>query len=536
MRQARIACASMGPRCLVLAWSLLVVIGCAPRSAAAPEPKHPTSSFAARLPAEKRPGALRCDKSCAGCTFKKPAYVDARRCVPRAAVEALVQRGELHAISSQALTPAQRDKANPSSLYLRVEIAEGDAGYQMHFDAVGRGGSPGYSGEPMWGPVTVERVYEDQVQPDAMMLCEASAGRCREERDPTGAWCTDMELEPGLQALRIVAPGTPTVVLRRPEKAPEIEAYFADSPDGRLLVRVRSDDMPFATAAISISRLRDWILHRVPIARSGEPDCFHDLRGTSHFTRPIAASVIMPFSWQRLDPAELPLPEARTHRERFGPVTQSDFNLLLRAHSTWFGNRHTRPWFQPGAWQAMREFRGECPERPATPARAVLDAVDLGGLALERVQLQRASLRAAGLADADLDGSDFCGADLSEADLRRAHALTIALQAATLDRADARDSDLWGAMDGSTWRGADLRGANLGGSLANVDFSDADLRGARVYGDLSRTSFHRAQLQGARFIGADLRTSLGLTQLQLGSACADAATQLPPGLRIGACD
>jgi uncharacterized protein YjbI with pentapeptide repeats len=380
-------------------------------------------------------------------------------------------------------------------------------------------------------------VYEGKTLPDAMLRCEPAPANRRRRDDVRGAWCTDMELEPRLQALRIVTDGAPPVELRRPERPPEIEAYFADSPDGRLLVQVRADAGPFATATLRIGHLQASPLYRVPIARKDEPDCFYDLRGTSHFEHPVSASVITPFSWQALGPAEVPLPEARNDRARFGPVQKIDFDLLLTAHLAWLGTRAAEPMkFERGDWQNMRASRSACPERPTTPARAVLDDVDLVGLDLRNRQLKRASLRDAGLADAYLNKSDFCGADLSDADLRRAHALTIRLQDATLDRVDARRSDLWGNMEGSKWRGADMREANLGGLLVGADFASADLRGARVYGDLSRASFQEARLEGVRFAGADLSSSVGLTQPELDAACAEAGTRLPAGLHIDSCD
>jgi uncharacterized protein YjbI with pentapeptide repeats len=69
----------------------------------------------------------------------------------------------------------------------------------------------------------------------------------------------------------------------------------------------------------------------------------------------------------------------------------------------------------------------------------------------------------------------------------------------------------------ASFRGTDLGGANMAG--AKMD--GADLTGAKT----SITSF----------LGTDLRKVKGLTQAQLDTACSDAATRLPPGLKIKTC-
>jgi uncharacterized protein YjbI with pentapeptide repeats len=304
-----------------------------------------------------------------------------------------------------------------------------------------------------------------------------------------------------------------------------------------LLVQVRADAGPFATATLLLDHLQSSPVYHVPIARDDELDCFQDLRGQSHFKQPVSGYVMTPFSRQKLGPLEVPLPEAHNDHARFGPVSKMDFDLLRAAHLVWLDTRLAEPMrFERGDWQSMRASRRPCPERPSTPARAVLDGVDLVGLDLRSLELKRASLRDAGLADADLNKSDFCGADLSESDMRHAHALTIRLQDASLDRVDARGSDLWGNLARSTWRGADMREANLGGLLLGADFGNADLRGARMYGDFSEANFQGARLEGVRFAGADLYHAVGLTQSELDAACAEPGTRVPTRLRIEACD
>jgi uncharacterized protein YjbI with pentapeptide repeats len=70
---------------------------------------------------------------------------------------------------------------------------------------------------------------------------------------------------------------------------------------------------------------------------------------------------------------------------------------------------------------------------------------------------------------------------------------------------------------GASFRGADMAGANLAHS--NVD--GADFTGAK----LGITSIK----------GTDLRHALGLTQDQLNSACGDAGTKAPAGMKVHTC-
>ena len=90
--------------------------------------------------------------------------------------------------------------------------------------------------------------------------------------------------------------------------------------------------------------------------------------------------------------------------------------------------------------------------------------------------------------------------------------------------------------------GADFTGANAtlmcmsfanftGVSFRNAELSGANLAGAKMDG---------ADLTGAgtsitSFLGTDLTKVKGLTQKQLNVACGDAATKLPPGLKIHTC-
>jgi len=111
--------------------------------------------------------------------------------------------------------------------------------------------------------------------------------------------------------------------------------------------------------------------------------------------------------------------------------------------------------------------------------------------------------------------------------------------------------------------GCDLRGANLSNTcvkehdLHGADFSDADatlmcmsfadftgvrFRGTELSGaNLAGAKLDGADLTGAKtsitsFLGTDLRHVKGLTQKQLGVACGNAATKLPPGLKVHTCE
>ena len=94
----------------------------------------------------------------------------------------------------------------------------------------------------------------------------------------------------------------------------------------------------------------------------------------------------------------------------------------------------------------------------------------------------------------------------------------------------------------------DLRGANFDGANAQMMcMSFADFRGASFRGtELSAANMAGAKMDGAdlsgaitsvtSFLGTDLRNVKGLTQKQIGMACSDKATLLPPGLTPHFCD
>lgn len=93
----------------------------------------------------------------------------------------------------------------------------------------------------------------------------------------------------------------------------------------------------------------------------------------------------------------------------------------------------------------------------------------------------------------------------------------------------------------------DLRGANFDGAnatlmcMSNSNFTNTSFRGTDLSGaNMAGAKMDGADLTGAKtsitsFLGTDLRKVKGLTQAQLDAACSDAATKLPPGLKIKTC-
>ncbi|MGN7291787.1 pentapeptide repeat-containing protein [Rhizobium sp. SAFR-030] len=168
-----------------------------------------------------------------------------------------------------------------------------------------------------------------------------------------------------------------------------------------------------------------------------------------------------------------------------------------------------------------------------------------------------------------LDGAKFTGADLSRTDLNGSSLKKVDFTKANLMRASLSKADAEGAVfqkvegyrgefseikaDGSTFVSAEMQRANFAGAvLTNTDFTKAELgrvifsqatlgntRFATV--NLSRATFQNAKVTGpvdftdaflflTRIEGVDLSQASGLEQEQLGLACGDAATVLPPGL------
>ena len=107
------------------------------------------------------------------------------------------------------------------------------------------------------------------------------------------------------------------------------------------------------------------------------------------------------------------------------------------------------------------------------------------------------------LAGANLDNTCVKGGDLTDADFSNVHAVLMCMSFANFTNV--------------SFRGADLAGANL----AHAILDNADFTGA----NLSITSFK----------GTDLTKAKGLTQAQLDTACGDADTKAPQGLKVHIC-
>lgn len=133
---------------------------------------------------------------------------------------------------------------------------------------------------------------------------------------------------------------------------------------------------------------------------------------------------------------------------------------------------------------------------------------DLSGANLENGFFQLGVLIEANLSGANLNGANLAGAQMNRSDLRNA----------TLHYAN---------LSGARLEGADLRGA---------DFSNAWLNWAWLQGaKLDGANFTNAVFIGVQIQGTDLSKTIGLTKEQVGRACADAQTKLPPGLRGAYC-
>ena len=114
---------------------------------------------------------------------------------------------------------------------------------------------------------------------------------------------------------------------------------------------------------------------------------------------------------------------------------------------------------------------------------------------------------------ADLSGANFDGANLAGAQLDNAKAVNA--------------SFVYTNFSGTRLTGADMRGANFAHAWLNWTwFAGAKLDGA---------NFADARMPGTQLYNADLSKVVGLTQAQLETACGDATTVLPPGLRVPAC-
>ena len=110
---------------------------------------------------------------------------------------------------------------------------------------------------------------------------------------------------------------------------------------------------------------------------------------------------------------------------------------------------------------------------------------------------------ACNLAGANLDNTCVKGGNLEGADFSNVHAVLMCMSYANFTNV--------------SFRGANLAGANL----AHAVLDGADFTGAT----LSITSFK----------GTDLTKAKGLTQAQLDTACGDADTKAPAGMKVPVC-
>jgi uncharacterized protein YjbI with pentapeptide repeats len=129
-----------------------------------------------------------------------------------------------------------------------------------------------------------------------------------------------------------------------------------------------------------------------------------------------------------------------------------------------------------------------------------------------------ASCPGCNLFQADFDYEDIGRKNLSGARLKQSDLSLATADRTNFSRADLSIANLYGLRA----TGANFAGANL---------SQASLVGAIFDG----ANFAGANLSGANLSGAEMGRARGLTQAQLATACGDATTVLPRGLRVAAC-
>lgn len=129
-----------------------------------------------------------------------------------------------------------------------------------------------------------------------------------------------------------------------------------------------------------------------------------------------------------------------------------------------------------------------------------------------------ASCPGCNLFQGDFSGLEARGLNLAGARLRQSNLNIVVMNRTRFSNADLRDVDAYGGVFSSS----NFNGANL----TNSSWVGTYLEGS---------SFSGATLTGANFSGAQLARATGLTQRQLNTACGDAMTTLPGGLRIPAC-
>ncbi|HOZ27686.1 MAG TPA: pentapeptide repeat-containing protein [Hyphomonadaceae bacterium] len=164
-------------------------------------------------------------------------------------------------------------------------------------------------------------------------------------------------------------------------------------------------------------------------------------------------------------------------------------------------------------------------------AVAVIGAMSLTALA--QTPDQNEATRKA-TADRLVMGEKACsGCDLFQVDLSYQELPGLDLSGARLRQADLSLS----TFDKSKFADANMSIVNAFGLRAeNADFTKVDLADATLVGGwFAGSDFTGAKLDNANLSGSDFETSKGLTQTQLNTACGDASTKLPKGLKLQAC-
>lgn len=168
--------------------------------------------------------------------------------------------------------------------------------------------------------------------------------------------------------------------------------------------------------------------------------------------------------------------------------------------------------------------------------RRLIAVAAIGAMSLTALAQTPEQNEAARKATADklIKGQTTCeGCDLFQVDLSYQELPGLDLSNARLRQADL---SVW-TFDKSRFTGANMSIVNAFGvraehsDFSKVDFADATLVGGAFGG----SDFTGAKFDNANLSGSDFATAKGLTQVQLNTACGDAATKLPKGLKLAAC-
>ncbi len=168
--------------------------------------------------------------------------------------------------------------------------------------------------------------------------------------------------------------------------------------------------------------------------------------------------------------------------------------------------------------------------------RILIAIVAIGAMGLAALAQTPEQNEAARMATAAklIEGEKICqGCDLFQVDLSYQELPGIDLSSARLRQADLSlstfDKGRFAGANMSIVNGFGLRAEDA--DFSKVNFTDATLVGGWFGGsDFSAATFDNANLSGS-----DFETAKGLTQTQLNTACGDASTKLPEGLKLPAC-